>query len=303
MDADTLQFFGSADNITATLVASVVIYQLTHKMYARTVGSKKHLRAKLDALTCGNPVEYVTSLFGEPVYKDQPAVRGSTIRHYKAVAVERRLYSTAHGWLVVHFAEGAVGAYAFTVTNRRFKYDIASQTFGLAVGVLGHNTFHEISPVKPDSVESFIGAATYGYSEISYHGRPGRYQNYGLSSTMNGRSNIPGGPIPPGCIRWGRFSEQHETFEEVSSEDERAVSTYRMQSSPDTFAVFGPDFDPFIYNYLDASGSVHHDRLRIIGGKGPRGWVVERSVLAGSTRKARVVRAITTRRPRRTQES
>ncbi|MBB5808418.1 hypothetical protein F4560_008186 [Saccharothrix ecbatanensis] len=260
---------GSADNLTAFMVASVILWRTGREWYRRTLGAKRVLRQKLDSLSCGNPVVYVDTLFGAPVYRDSIKVeaRYSSHRVQREDEVDLRVYRTKYGWLTVHFIEGITYAYAFTLTSKRFRYKLALQTYGQMQGFLGRTVFDQSDNAHyPESGELFMGASTHGYTEVRYFGRPGLYQNYGLSVTMIGWRKSPTLLADRVSVTWGRFDQVEREIADTVSRDGRheAIRNVRAKMAPDTFTVFDADFRYEIYDGVRASGAVDYDRLMIL---------------------------------------
>jgi hypothetical protein len=257
-------WLGSADNVTATLVASYLISQGVRWAYTRTIGSRRAFTAKLNELACGNPVDKVESAFGPSVFRD---VSTGNFRWGPSGLVEaemeQRVYASKYGWLTVYFIEDAVVAYAFTLRHGRFLYDLNLQSFGQLRGALGRTSFNELCAQQPESGELFVGASLAGYTEVHSFGRPGRYQSYALSSTMIGWSKHDGVYADIGSAVWGTFSADDGNFK-IFTDKWPKIEQYRRAAAPDTFAVFAG-----LLNYRQrsgplASGAIDHDRLLLL---------------------------------------
>lgn len=242
-------WLGSLDNLTAFVVASVIIGGMGVRWYRRTIGSKRDLQAKLDQLTCGNPLDYVEGVFGPSVYRNTTMGIVHSPEDYATsnrVQVERRVYRTKYGWLTVHFVDAAVLAYAFTLTDKRFHFDLSIQSFGQIRGTLGHRSFHELNPELPNHGELFIGASEYDYTEFMEWGRPGRYQSYGLAATMSGWSNARPSFEQVSPVAWGAYKEPKKKLrlpELKLSFESSLLKQFRKRTAPDTFAVFDGTYE------------------------------------------------------------
>jgi hypothetical protein len=250
---DFFKLIGSADNITAFILASVVIVKSGQAAYARTLGRRNAFAKTLNKISCGNPVEYVNSLLGKPVYKDIPTD-----------SVSRMLYASAYGWVTIHEENGAVVAYSFTRTSKKFRYGLQIQTFGNIVGRLGESTFREMSAEFPEAGRAYVGASVAGYTELLYFGRPGCYQHYGLSSVMEGWDALGLHIGVAGSVSWGIFPLSDGVTGELSDDSVMAVERYRSEVAPDTFVVLGSDIDLFSQYSISSGFTLHFDMLMML---------------------------------------
>lgn len=260
-----LQFFSTADNITAVAAASFVIWQAARGIFRKTIGSKRVARKAIQSLTPGNPIEYVEDMFGRHLYThsytQDPPEYDLDAGTYE---IEQRLYNAKHGWLTVHYHEGRVCAFAFMLTDPRFKFPVDATLRGVTSGALGRSTYSEIWPETPSMADMFLGAYNWGYSESHFFGRGGNYQHYSLSNTMHGWTSkqstlIANVSVGADC-----------SLNELSPEHRSALDRYRRVAAPDTIAVFG---DRYRLDYRHAeSGSYDQDEMRNLEGTGPRGW-------------------------------
>jgi hypothetical protein len=277
-------FFGVADNITAVGVAILVLFPTLRGLFKRTWGSRRAAAKALRSLTPGNPVEYVEDMFGRHLYASkysQPPADYELDRDEREI--EQRLYSARHGWLSVHYNDGKVVAFCFTLTDPKFKFPIDVTCRGAVGGVLGRTTFLEIQEEIPSRVEMFCGANISSYSEVHYFGRPGGYQYYSLSNVMHGwtmRQSLvsPGIEISPDCEG------------DLSREKMSALVEYRKRSAPDTIAVFGDRYR-LDSRGVSISGSYHPDEIGNLEGDGPKGWL-SRSDFARRNRRREMIRDV-----------
>jgi hypothetical protein len=64
------EWFGPADNITATLVASVIIWRTIKAAMQRTVLRRRELSRKIGSVANGMPINKVAETFGVHMYAD-----------------------------------------------------------------------------------------------------------------------------------------------------------------------------------------------------------------------------------------
>ncbi|MEV6241024.1 ETEC_3214 domain-containing protein [Lentzea sp. NPDC051838] len=256
---------GSLDNVTASVVAIVLIFGMSRGLYRKTVGSRRAERSKLDSLSCGNPLEYVEDLFGPSRYRNTSI--GLLRSPEGRVTVERRVYKTTYGWLTVHFVDAAVVGYAFTLTHKRFRYDLAVQSFGQISGALGHRTFADFHPGKPQHGELFKGASECDYTEFVEFGRPGQYQAYGLSASMSGWSNARPSYEDVSPTAWGAYEKPKKKLrlpELKLGIEEALVVQFRKNTAPDTFAVFGGSYVFEHYKSPACSGAIGNGQMVLL---------------------------------------
>lgn len=268
MASSILQFFSTADNVTAVAVASYVLSQAGRGLYRRTVGSRRLAAKALRSLTPGNPIERVEQLFGQHVYTRKytqlPPEYAPAEPEYE---IEQRLYNARHGWLTVHYNDGKLCAFAFMLTDPRFRFTLDATCRGVISGTLGRITFHEIWDETPSAAEMFLGAYNYGYSEIHYFGRPGNYQYYSFSNTMHGWSARRASYGDVGNVEIGRELSAHDLPWRLG----KALREFRRTAAPDTVAVFGDGYR--LDHGGSTSGSYDQDDMRNLEGDGPRGWM------------------------------
>ncbi len=195
-------------------------------------------------------------MFGVHIYADEFKAAAQPYLLEPRV-IERRVYDVTYGLLTVHLIDGVVAAYAFTRTDRNFTFDLTVISTGRYRSRLGKMTYAEADSEQPISGVSFIGANIMGYTELHYYGNPGFYNHYALSSTMTGADGASG-LADLGGLEWGRYVPGEGDLEVKGG----LLEEYRQSEKPDTFAVFGQDFDPHWYTDGDASGTVGHVRIR-----------------------------------------
>lgn len=262
-----LQFFSTADNITAIAVASFVLVRAGTTAWRRTLGSRRVTARAIRSLTPGNPIELVEGLFGQHIYSHTyslPSFEGEgKVTEYN---IEQRLYNARHGWLTVHYNTGKVSAFAFMLTDKRFRFRLDETCRGMVTGTLGRSTFQEICNETPSILNVFTGAYNWGYSEIHYYGRPGNYQHYAFSNTMFGwsakRTDFDG--------IFNLEVAGHFDRSAVPNSDLERLKRYRRGSAPDTVAVFGLGHG--VGEPAPGSGSYDQDDMRNLEGSGPKGW-------------------------------
>lgn len=261
---------GSLDNVTASVVAIVLILGMGRGLYRKTIGSRRTERSKLDSLSCGNPLEYVENLFGPSRHRNtsigllRPQTEHSSPDR---ASVERRVYKTTYGWLTVHFVDAAVVGYAFTLTHKRFRYDLTVQSFGQIRGVLGHRTFADFHPDKPQHGELFIGASECDYTEFVEFGRPGQYQSYGLAASMSGWSNARPSFEGVSPTAWGAYEKPKKKLRlpelELSFEGS-PLARFRKNTAPDTFSVFGGSYVFEHYKSPACAGAIGNGQMVLL---------------------------------------
>lgn len=298
MSSGLLQFFSTADNITAIAAASYVLWSASSGVYRRTLGSRSRTARALHSLTPGNPKGMVESLFGLPVYA-QPRTTFDRNGSRSEPDGERCLYNAKHGWLTVHFRDERVIAFAFMLTDRGFRFRLAPTSRGIIRGHLGRTPYAQLWP-DPVRVQPDVGAYNWGYSELHSFGRGGNYQDYVLSNTMHGWSRgRPVGGFPPLLEKFIRYDASQE-WEDIV---ERWAPRYRAVNAPDTVAVFGVDYvrytserDHDFDAFID-SGAFDQDDMRNLEGEGPQGWL-SRSSFERRERRLRLLRIGQKRWPR-----
>ena len=264
---DWLQFFGTADNVTAVVVSSFALFQVARGVYRRTLGSRWATAKAIRSLTPGNPVEWVERYFGGHLYATsyrQPSPQYDP--NGEEYLVEQRLYNARHGWLTVHYNEGKVCAFAFMITDPKFRFSVDATCRGVLSGALGRSTFAEMSSEKPSALDMFVGAYNWGYSETHYRGRPGNYQYYSFSRTMFGWTAKPGVSAEIRSVTAG----DDAPFGSLPESDKALIFTYRKEVAPDTVGVFGLGYR--FSGAVSSSGAYDQDSLRNLEGEGPLGW-------------------------------
>jgi hypothetical protein len=142
--------FATADNITATLVALVVIARLGQELVSRTVGRRRSLQAKLNSLGPLVNDEYIRGLFGAPPYGRLDSEGNGTL-----------VWDVGSGYLAVLFEDRTAQTLEFTVTDRRLRFSVATFTQGICKGVLGASPFAAM--VTASSGQWWLGARRASY--------------------------------------------------------------------------------------------------------------------------------------------
>lgn len=262
-----LQFFSTADNITAIAAASFVLVKAGTAAWRGTLGSRRVTARAIRSLTPGNPIELVEALFGQHIYSHTYSLPSfaseGKVTEYN---IEQRLYNARHGWLTVHYNTGKVSAFAFMVTDKRFRFRLGETCRGMVTGTLGRSTYQEINDEMPSILNVFTGAYNWGYSETHYYGRPGNYQHYAFSNTIFGwsaqRTDFSG--------TFNLDVSGHFEMSALPVSDLEQVKRYRRESAPDTVAVFGLGYG--VGEPASGSGSYDQDDMRNLEGAGPKGW-------------------------------
>lgn len=285
MKAEMLQFFSTADNITAIAAASYVLWSAGAGIYRRTLGSRSRTARALHSLTPGNPMGLVESLFGAPVYS-QARRRFTQCGDELESDGEQSLYNARHGWLTVHYRQGKVIAFAFMLTDRRFRFDLSPTCRGVVSGILGRTTYRQIWAEPIRAVPS-VGAYNWSYSELHSFGRGGNYQDYVFSNTLNGWSHrCRTHEMPPFLPEFSPLAGDPDWMRG----DREVLSRFRSLNAPDTVAVFGTEYGSEVAAVVD-SGSFDQDDMRNLEGSGPKGWL-SRSAFEQRERRLRPLRAL-----------
>lgn len=266
MTGSVREFFSTADNITATLVAAFVISQTGRSLYVRTIGSRRVAARAIRSLTPGNPIELIEDRFGLPLYSQTYSQEPLDFETAETYLIEQRLYNAKHGWLTVHYNKGKLCAFAFMLTDPKFKFSINATSRGVLSGTLGRTGYFEIWPHTPPHVELFLAAYNWGYAEANSYGRGGNHQTYILANTMNGWTSMRGSIEGYVVIDGGANS-----LDDASVEDLATIDRYRRASAPDTIGLVGEGFR--ITNWNPCAIAYDQDDLRNLEGVGPRGWL------------------------------
>lgn len=254
----------SADNLTAVILACFALAAIIRPAYRRTIGSRRSTARDLDRVVVGVPVNYVESMFGQPLLI-QPWHRTET----GEPITTRRLYDARHGWLIVTERDGAVVAYAFTVTDHKFSYDLTRCTYGQIKGRLGHTTYAQLYDGLAVDVASFAGAYSYSYVETHYLGRPGMYQRYALSEYGAGTSSTdPSSVFELGVIEPPEDSVVRRLEEPLAAR----VAQHRNRGRPDTIAVVGEAVGQAFVSRPGDDYTMGSETMRRFRAAGPRGW-------------------------------
>lgn len=254
---------------------------LLRGLYRRTIGSRRNLRTSLNRLTVGNPVTHVEALFGVPVLIEthpgrMPVVQGEDAGDglaWSRVDLEWRLYDARHGWLTGHFLNDRLVGFGFTLTDRRFRFNLIRSSFDQMDGVLGQSTYEQLRSEPAEDSYTLPGyASAIGYyAERWYQGNPGQYHHFGLATTSLGWGGF-GNPETIEGVATGDFTDRHRPSILSPGEDSE-LRTYRRSHTPNTFSIIGP-FETYPHlddAYLHATAVVN-DNTMIRFTDGPKGW-------------------------------
>ena len=253
-----------AATVVGLAVAVAGIWGAARVRWKRTLGSRRDLARRLNSLAAGVSSEYLAVLLGVPALGREDA--DGLIAH---------VYATRHAWVEVLLERqsNTVSAFAITVTDRRFRFDTATLTFGQLRAQLGKSSFAEITSTKgwgsePNSVRWILGARSCLYAEHYYRGNPGGYQDYVLAwndvgvGTCGMFTALPG-QVPP-SYEDGRFAG------DVASPSARPDwAAARRVTTINTLQVLGPGV-PGAQQPFPRPG-VHQDVIRLLRGKGATG--------------------------------
>lgn len=163
---------------TGAIVASAVILRASWYGWQRTLGSRRHLRAKLVRIRIGMSTEYVLQVFGVPTFgtaatklRDQPFNESHA------------LWDLNHVFLACHFEDGQLWAFTVVRRDRWFHLPLDKLSRGMLSGQLGRQHFDRAAPHVPSSIEITCGASRAEYAEVHYFGRPGGYADYVLAGS------------------------------------------------------------------------------------------------------------------------
>lgn len=261
-----LDLVGALDNVTAIVVALTVIGGLLRLQYKRTIGRARTVRVNLYSLCPGETEKYIESLFGAPVleYRYTDIFRDTPVPASKA-----SLYNATYGWLTVHYDVDTVIAWAFMLTDPRFRFDLRAllPIFDAPRLILGRVTFMQVSSDAPGTAVCFRGAYNFSYTETVSYGRNSTYKSYGLSSTMHGWSKPKYGVNLPdvGSFVRGDYASDYE--DDVTDDQ---LQLYRTTAQVDSIGMFGDGAEHS--ELLGTGGALDQDDIRAVRAKGPKGW-------------------------------
>lgn len=187
---DNLQLAGTIVGLTAACYGGA---RLTLRTWLRTIGSRRDLTRRLNALACGATYEYVVDLLGQPAFR-RPLSE-----------MEECTWRMKHGWVCGLVRNRSLLAFAITVTDPKFRFDCSILTFGQLPAILGLTTLG--ATPDPESAQVSVGARRFYMKQYHYFGNPGGYQRYLLAynDLGTGDFNISGRPRRPKKLRrWSR---------------------------------------------------------------------------------------------------
>jgi len=282
-----LDLLDVTDHLTAILLAGIVLYTGARGLYRRTAGSRRATRRNLNSIAIGNPVGHVEGLFGQPIFVKQYAVRSADLTPAEhqpsaSLTLEWRLYNATHGWLTLHVVEGTTVGYGFTVTDRRFRYDVAQTTFGEFNGILGRDSFADLEPNEPGQVFRVGGASEPPvYVEEHYSGNSTNYHRFRLGQVQGGVGGANPGlldlkRLPPGTPLSSMPTSPAEPMEDA---DFQRLLTFRKSTNPNTLVVIAPFpeyplMEPWAGN---AVGVVDAKTMLRFRDSAPKGWLFHAS--------------------------
>jgi len=161
---DNLQLAGTIVGLTAACYGGA---RLTLRTWLRTIGSRRDLSRRLNALACGATYEYVADLLGQPAFR-RPLSE-----------MEECTWRMKHGWVCGLVSDRSLLAFAITVTDPKFRFDCSILTFGQLPAILGLTTLG--ATPDPESAQVSVGARRFYMKQYHYFGNPGGYQRYLLA--------------------------------------------------------------------------------------------------------------------------
>jgi len=154
---DNLQLAGTIVGLTAACYGGA---RLTLRTWLRTIGSRRDLTRRLNALACGATYEYVADLLGQPAFR-RPLSE-----------MEECTWRMKHGWVCGLVSDRSLLAFAITVTDPKFRFDCSILTFGQLPAILGLTTLG--ATPDPESAQVSVGARRFYMKQYHYFGNPGR---------------------------------------------------------------------------------------------------------------------------------
>jgi hypothetical protein len=172
--------------VTGALVATAALVGGARTTWTSTVGSRRVLARKVEALRVGMSAEHMLSVFGPPTF-------GAVDRDDSESAEGRAFWALDYCYLAGAFNHGAIVGYSIVTTDRWFHPRLAHLGGGQMSGRLGAESFMGALEVVPGQISCYHGASTMEYAEHSYLGRPGGYCDYVLAASTEGYPQ----PAPP----------------------------------------------------------------------------------------------------------
>jgi len=229
--------------VVAVGVAGVIgiIYRAAATGLRITFFSRRDLAGRLDRLACGVTGEYVTSLFGPPVFRRYVSeIRGGPAE------VSERIYRTRHAWVqaIVSDGDDAVQCSSITVTDPKFRFRIRRLIFGSLDIRPGAARFGDVSD-SHDGWRSVTGARRFAYAESHYFGNPGAYQAYVLAfNDATGIGRYDAVPRRPGAAL-RRTAERRKRIQSAVLEPLPGwLQPARDQTTVNTLTVLGAGTQP-----------------------------------------------------------
>jgi hypothetical protein len=161
--------FGSADNLTATIVAGGAMWIVAKNSYTRTLGLRSDIRKKIYRTSLNVNDEYLRNLLGPPV---QGALDGGS--GYLNWFLESAMVG-------IRFSAGMATRLEITALDNSLRLALADLPYGQFKGHLGRNTYRECVDHEPTGQVYVLSARRVRYLESYYFGNPGCYLYYALA--------------------------------------------------------------------------------------------------------------------------
>jgi len=258
------QIFALAAAVVGVGGGVVWLYGRAAGWYHRSIGSRRDLARRLNQLAAGVTTRYVEERFGAPAFVRKSGV---LLGFKLGVTLFEQVYRTKHAWLQVLSDENdAVVRFSVTVTDPRFRFQVAVLTGGQLQARLGHSRFSDVrSQLGPDGRSLWIGARRRGYSESYWFGNPGNYQRFVLSHNDAGTGGF-GFAIEQQGVGWhqdGFLKFAAPPREGLPEFDPAApyAREFRETTTVNTLTVLGPHWDP---TGLDEPHGLDGDYVRVL---------------------------------------
>jgi hypothetical protein len=225
--------------VVAALGVVTAIYKAAAARLRATVFSRRDLARRLNRMACGVTADYVTGLFGAPVFR-----RSISEILGELADVSERIYQCRHAWLQVIGSndDDAVQSFSVTVTDPRFKFGTSHLTFDTLDIRIGATHFTDVHQDR-DGWSLVIGYPQWRYSESFSPSDFQLHQLYILAYNDAGAGwrQLPGADTPDirDPISEGRLSTAREYQPSRHEPLPRWLAPARDRTTINTLTVIG----------------------------------------------------------------